>query len=82
MKSKKVRWITNPTKKQAILISALWITGVILLIFAITNFFTENPFRLKNGMTLFLIIFSSFTIISVCRNYRKNKRHGTAQSEA
>ena len=65
-------WINNPTKKQMTLVVLLGLTGFILLLLSMTNFFTETPFRGKYLMLYFLLIGASLTVYKVCRNYNRN----------
>lgn len=73
-------WVKNPTKTQMILSSSAWATGVILIILSITNFFTENIFHKKFLILYFLVIASTYTVITVVANYFNNKKIKTADS--
>ncbi len=75
MKSKRPDWVTNPDTKDIWIYSGLWITGVILILLAATNFFTETPFIRKNILFVILVIFSLVPIIQMTRNYFANKEN-------
>ena len=67
-------WINNPTKKQLKITVLLGLTGFILLLTSMTNFFTETPFKGKYFILYFLLIGSALTVYRVCRGYSKNKK--------
>ena len=67
-------WINNPTKKQLILAVLLGLTGFILLLLSMTNFFTETLFQGKYFILYFLLIGSGLTVYKVCRSYYKNNK--------
>ena len=67
-------WINNPTKKQLTLTILLGLTGFILLLLSMTNFFTETPFQGKYLILYFLLIGSALTVYKVCRSYYKNNK--------
>jgi uncharacterized membrane protein len=79
MESKKAKWLTNPTKKQVILVSLLWVTGLLLVLLATSDFFTENPFILQNLILFVIASLSVITLITMFVNYSKNKRDGTSE---
>jgi len=54
--------------------AGLWVTGTALLILAISNLFTENPFLIKNGMAFFLILVPAIFLFQMIRNYFINHR--------
>ena len=65
-------WLDAPTTLQVIMISVAWVVGVVLLLAAATDFFSEN---LKNQQLLVvgpLSIMSFVTVIKVLTNYFKN----------
>ncbi len=67
-------WIKNPTKKQLRVTVLLGLAGFILLLLAITNFFTETPFRAKYSMVYFLLFTSILTVYKVSKAYYKNNK--------
>ena len=69
----KSTWVSNPTKRQMILTNIAWLTGVILMILAITNFFSDSAFKSKNLVLFFLMISATITEIKVTYNYFKNE---------
>lgn len=69
----KSNWVSNPTKRQIILMTLIWLTGIILMILVMTNFFTESAFKSKNLILFFLIILATKTEIKVIRNFFKNQ---------
>ena len=74
MKSERPGWVTNPTKKDIFLYAGLWVVGTALLVFAISNLFTENPFLIKNGMAFFLILLPLIFLFQMIRNYFINHK--------
>ena len=67
-------WRQNPTRNQAILFFCIWLLSVALLVLSTTNFFTTNPFVRENIVLLLLVLATSFSTLSVCRNYLRNKQ--------
>jgi len=52
----------------------IWLTGLVFLIIATSDFFTEPPFK-RTYFTLWLLLFSStITMLPVIRNYFRNKK--------
>lgn len=68
----KSNWVKNPNKKQVVVLSLIWTTGLTLLLLAMTNFFTESPLQRKNLSMVFLIFLSAFWVFYVYRNYLRN----------
>jgi hypothetical protein len=75
MKSKRPDWIINPTKKNILWYTGLWIVGTFLIVLATTNFFTETPFIKKNTIMLLLIILPAVSVFQMLRNYFLNKKN-------
>ena len=65
----KSTWVSNPTKKQMILTNIIWLTGITLMILAMTDFLNDSAFKSKNLMMFFLIIIATITEIKVTYNY-------------
>jgi hypothetical protein len=55
------------------LMCSLGIVCVTSFLLLMTDFFTENPFQGKYMSFWFLIVSSSLTTFSICRNYFKTK---------
>jgi uncharacterized protein involved in response to NO len=73
MKKAKNVWITNPSKRQVILFSILWLIGIALLVISMTDLFTKSIFQRKYIMMYLLILGSTVTIFKLFRNYFKYK---------
>ena len=73
MRTEKKNWIKNPSKKQIVLISTLWIVGIFLLTISMTDFFSESIFQKKYVMVYFLIIGATLTTFTSHFNYWKSK---------
>lgn len=73
MKKDNRNLVENPTKKSLVLFTSLWFVGVVLLVMATTDLFTESFFQRKNGMIWLLMIFSTMTIVKVHLNYWSTK---------
>jgi hypothetical protein len=78
MKDNRQNLFTNPTKKQVLYFFILWLAGIVLLLLATTDLFTESPFQRSNA-GLGLIVFSStISLVSVASKYYKTKRQQDA----
>lgn len=75
--NKKQNWIANPTKTQAIFVTALYAFLVLIVILLITDTFTKFTFNAQNLALVLLIPFAIFRINIVWRNYLKLKRNET-----
>ena len=73
MKYKKNNWINNPSRKQIILFTLVYLIAVLLLVLSMTNLFTESIIQKKYIMIFFLIISSTLATIKVHLNYWKLK---------
>ena len=73
MNFKKKNWINNPSRKQMILFSLVYFTGIVLLVLSMTNIFTESIIQRKYIIIYFLIIGSTIAAIKVHYNYWKLK---------
>ena len=81
MEFKKAKWLTNPTKKQIILFSLIWLIYVLFALFIGSNFFTKNPF-IKQNLWFFIIAFLPIiNLITIYKNYFKNKHEGIGSSQ-
>lgn len=63
-----------PTKKQAIIFTTIWIVGIILLIIAMTNFFSESFLQRKYFILYFLFFSSSLSVLRLWSLFWKNNR--------
>jgi hypothetical protein len=75
--NKKQNWIANPTKTQAIFVTALYASLVLIVILLITDTFTKFTFNAQNLVPVLLIPFAIFRIYIVWRNYLKLKHNET-----
>jgi hypothetical protein len=66
--------ILNPSKKIVILVLISWFIGVLLLILASTDLFTESMFQRKYTITNGLIFSATITILVLIKNYLKSKK--------
>jgi len=72
---KKQNWIANPTKTQAIFVTALYAFLVLIVTLFITDVFSKFTFNSQNLASVLLIPFAIFRIYIVWRNYLKLKRN-------
>jgi|GEM_PF-3264070 len=69
-------WFQNPTKKQVIICTVLWLTGLLLLLLAITDLFREFYFNIP----VFLLLGgSTFSVIKLYNNYRSAEHSSYGQ---
>lgn len=73
METTKRNYIKNPSKKNLILFTLLWLISILLLTLSMTDFFVERFFQKKYFMLYFLMIGSTLSTAKVFINYRKNK---------
>ena len=73
METIKKSFITNPSKKNLILFTSLWLFGLILLALSTTDLFTESFFQKRYVMIYFLMIGSTVATGKLYINYWKNK---------
>ncbi len=67
-------WIKHPKVSHLILFIAAWLIGVGLLLFVITDSFTQYEFS-KRHIILYLLIFgSTWTTCEVALNYFRNRK--------
>jgi hypothetical protein len=72
--NKKANWVQNPTKKIVTLYIVLTSIGSLLILLAITDFFSENPFQ-KRNITMFMLLMSAiWGCINIVGNYNRNKK--------
>ncbi len=69
----KTPWISNPTKKQTLLTFFVWLIGTVLSILAMTNLFSENPFKQGQFGLWILFLFSTAMMLKVCLSYMRNR---------
>ncbi len=62
----------NPSKKYVIIFFIIWLLGNTLLVLSGTDMFRISFFRRKSILYGFLMIWSTFSLIQIYRNYRKN----------
>jgi len=72
MKKSERNWINNPTKKQLILFTAIWVAGIFLLTIAITDMFRESFFQKRSLMIYILMIISTIATAKLHVNFRNN----------
>jgi hypothetical protein len=72
METTKRNYINNPSKKNMILFTLLWLLGIILLTLSTTDLFSESFFQKKYLMIYFLMIGSTLKIVKLYINYWKN----------
>ena len=72
--NKKANWVQNPTKKNLTLYIVLTFIGSLLILLAITDFFSENPFKMKNALMFMLLIYSIWNCLKLMRNYTNNTK--------
>ena len=71
---KQEAWVKNPSKKQTILIVAVWLLGIICSLLARTNFFTEYEFGIRYILVDSINLAATVVVVMVVRNYFKNQR--------
>ena len=65
--------LQNPTKTNLIVFTLLWMVSVVLIIFSVTDLFTETVFQ-KRYIPVFIIVLAlSRVIAKLYFNYFKNK---------
>ena len=72
--NKKANWVQNPTKKIIALYIVLTFIGSLLILLAITDFFSENPFKMKNSLMFMLLIYPIWNCLKLMRNYANNTK--------
>ena len=72
--NKKANWVQNPTKKNLTLYIVLTFIGSLLILLAITDFFSENPFKMKNALMFMLLIYHIWNCLKLMRNYTNNTK--------
>lgn len=60
---------TNPSKKQVIAVTTLWVIGFLLVVLSVTNLFQESLFQLKNVFMYFWVILSFFSVLKIHSSY-------------
>jgi hypothetical protein len=72
--NKKANWVQNPTKKNLTIYIVLTFIGSLLILLAITDFFSENPFKMKNALMFMLLIYPIWNCLKLRRNYTNNTK--------
>jgi hypothetical protein len=72
--NKKANWVQNPTKKIVALYIVLTFIGSLLILLAITDFFSENPFKMKNALMFMLLIYPLWNCLKLVRKYTNNTK--------
>jgi hypothetical protein len=72
--NKKANWVQNPTKKIVALYIVLTFIGSLLILIAITDFFSENPFQMKNVLMFLLLIYPIWNCLKLVRKYTNNTK--------
>lgn len=67
-------WIQQPSRKQVVIVSSIWFFGIICLLIAQTNFFTESLFQGKYFVTHTLMAGSTLAVVIMFKNYFKHKK--------
>ena len=73
MKTEKNNWIKNPTKRQIVLFTTLWLVGMFLLIISMTDLFNESIFQKKYLIVYFLIFGATSATFILHFNYWKSR---------
>jgi hypothetical protein len=73
METTKRNYIKNPSKKNLILFTLLWLLGILLMTLSMTDLFAERFFQKKYFLLYILMIGSTLSTAKVFINYRKNK---------
>ena len=71
--SREITWLDNPTKKQVSILFFLWLTQFLFSLVAMTDFFSENPFKKTNSGLGMLLFGTSVTLFLVTKNYFKKR---------
>jgi len=66
-------FVQNPTKKTLWTFGLLWLIGTLLLVTAMTDLFTKNPFETKNIVLLLMIFCSTISTSYIFIKYYKQK---------
>ncbi|MEO9210207.1 MAG: hypothetical protein ABI208_03865 [Ginsengibacter sp.] len=74
MKPNKNKSSISSGKKVALYFTLVLSIALVVLLFAITNIFTENPFHRKNFMLFFLMILCIVFAFTIWSNYYKDKK--------
>ena len=64
----------STSKKVALYFTLVLSIALVVLIFAVTNIFTENPFHRKNFMLFLLMILCVGFAFTIWSNYYKDKK--------
>jgi hypothetical protein len=72
--NKKANWVQNPTKKIVALYIVLTFIGSLLILLATTDFFSDNPFKMKNALMFMLLIYPFWNCLKLMRNYINNTK--------
>jgi len=72
--NKKVDWVQNPTKKIVTLYIVLTFIASLLIILAVTDFFSQNPFQMKNVLMFLLLIYPIWNCLKLVRKYTNNTK--------
>ena len=74
MEFQKRNFLINPTGKEVLFVSILWLIGTGLLVLASTDLFTENMFQRRYLLTNFMILASTVSVAKFHYNYWKSKK--------
>jgi uncharacterized membrane-anchored protein len=77
-----INWINNPSKGIVLLISILWLISAFLLVFAVTDFFTESFFQRKFLTIYMLLATSAFTTVIIHIKYWSSKERKNTQKQS
>ncbi len=73
MKIDEKNGITNPSKKQVVGFTVVWLIGLILLVLSMTDLFREALFQKKYTILYLLIFGSTVALIKVHAKYWKSR---------
>ncbi|MBK3519374.1 hypothetical protein [Carboxylicivirga marina] len=65
--------LKHPSKKNLIIITAVWLISMVLLVLSMTDLFTEKPFQKSYLLMYFLMLSSTVSVIKMHMNYQRNK---------
>jgi len=74
MSTNKTNWMTNPSPKQVVGFTVIWLVGLILLILSMTDLFRESLFQRKYTILYLLILGSTVALVKVHANYWKSMK--------
>lgn len=67
-------WIHNPSKKQLLVATIIYLSGMSLLLLALTDFFSQSVFTNSSFMVGFLIAGATAAVLRQYINYFRNSK--------